>query len=72
MLNIFRPCVLPKGKIACHTRRFSTVFAVHGLFWHAPPDVVRSCVLPKGDNGMTRSMSFDRVCCIKAVMSCHA
>ena len=67
-----RLCVLPKGKMACHARRCSTVFAVRGLFWHAPPDVVRSCVLPKGDNGMPRLTSFDRVCGIKAVMSCHA
>ena len=31
-----------------------------------------SCVLPKGDDCMPRPTLFDRVCCIKAVMSCHA
>ena len=62
----------PKALMACHVRCCSTLFAVHGLLWHAPPDVVRSCVLPKEDNGMPRPTSFDRVCCTKAVMSYHA
>ena len=35
-------------------------------------DVIRPCVLPKGDDGMPRTISFDRVCCTNAVMSCHA
>ena len=47
--------------MARHALRRSIVFAVHGLLWHAPPDVVRSCVLPKGDDGMLRPTSFDRV-----------
>ena len=34
-------------------------------------DVIRPCVLPKGDAGMPLLTSFDRVCCPKAVMSCH-
>ena len=29
-------------------------------------------VLPKGDAGMRRPTSFDRVCCPKAMMACHA
>ena len=48
------------------------MFPVQGLLWHAPPDVVRSSVLPKGNDGTPRLTSFDRVCCTKAVMSCHA
>ena len=36
------------------------------------PDVVRPCVLPKGVDVIPRPTSFDRVCCPKAVMSCHA
>ena len=62
----------PKAVMACHARCRSIVFAVQGLLWHALPDVVRSCVLPKGDDGMPSPASFDRVCCTKAVMSCHA
>ena len=36
------------------------------------PDVVQRCVLPKGDDGMPRPTSFDRVCCPKAMMACRA
>ena len=36
------------------------------------PDVIRLCVLPKGDDGMPRPTSLDRVCCPKAVVACHA
>ena len=49
-----------------------TVCAVQKRLWHATPDVVRPCVLPKGDDGMPRPTSSDRVCCPKAAMSCHA
>ena len=35
-------------------------------------DVVRPCVLSKGGDGMPRLTSFDRVCCLKAEMSCQA
>ena len=62
----------PKGMMAFHTRRHSTVFAVQGRRWHATPDAVRPFVLPKGDDGMPRPMSYDLVCCPKAVMTCHA
>ena len=36
------------------------------------PDVIRSCVLAKGGDVLSRLKSFNRVCCPKAVMSCHA
>uniref|UniRef100_A0A494G8K2 Uncharacterized protein n=1 Tax=Solanum lycopersicum TaxID=4081 RepID=A0A494G8K2_SOLLC len=36
------------------------------------PDVVRPCLLPNGDDIMPHPTSFDRVCCPKAVMTCHA
>ena len=35
------------------------------------PDVFRSCVMPKGDDGIPRPTSFDSVCCPRAVISCH-
>ena len=38
----------------------------------ATPDVVRLCVLLKGDDGKPRLTSFDRVCCLKAEMLCEA
>ena len=46
--------------------------AVQGRLCHAISDVVRLCVLSKGDDFMTRSISSDCVCCPRAVMSCHA
>ena len=35
------------------------------------PDVLRPYVLPKGDDIMPHPTSFDQVCCLKAVISCH-
>ena len=49
-----------------------TVCAVQKRLWHATPDVVRPYVLPKGNDGMTRSMSLDRLCCPRAMMAYHA
>ena len=49
-----------------------TVCAVQRRLWHATPDVVQPCVLPKGDDGMPRPTLSYRVCCPKAVMSSHA
>ena len=62
----------PKEMMAFHARRRSTVFAVQGRRWNATPDAVRQFLLPKGDDGMPRPELFDRVCCSKDVMPCHA
>ena len=62
----------PKAMMACHARRRSTVCAAKRRRWHATPDVVRPCVLPKGDDGMPRPTSFNRVCCPKMLMASHA
>ena len=35
---------------------------------YATVDVARPFVLPKGDDGMPRPTSLDRMCCQKAVM----
>ena len=51
---------------------FPTVCGVQGRLFHATPDVVRPSVLSKGGDGMSRPTLLDRVCCPKAVMSCHA
>ena len=60
----------PRAMMACHARRRPTVYAVKGRRWHATPDVVRPCVLQKGEDGMPRPTPFDRVCCPKAMMAC--
>ena len=62
----------PRAMMACHARRRPTVYAVKGRRWHATPDVVRPCVLQKGEDGMPRPTSFDRVCCPKAYFAVHA
>ena len=62
----------PKEVMSCHARRLSTMCAALRRCWHAMPDVVRPFVLPKGDDGIPRPTSFDRVCCPKAMMACHA
>ena len=58
--------------MACHARRSPTVCAAQGRCVYATPNVVRPCVLPKGGEVMPCLTSFDRVCCPRAVMSCHA
>ena len=58
--------------MSCHARRIRTVCAAQGLLIHAFPDIVQPCLRFKGYNGMACPTSFDRVCCPKAVMSCHA
>ena len=62
----------PRAMMACHARRRPTVYAVKGRRWHATPDVVRPCVLQKGEDGMPRQTPFDRVCCPKAYFAVHA
>ena len=62
----------PRVVMSCHARRHSTVCAVQRRRWHAMPDVVRPCLPSKGYDGMPRSTSFDRLCCPKAMMACHA
>ena len=36
------------------------------------PDVVRPCVLTKGDDGMSRLTSSDHLCFPSTMMACHA
>ena len=62
----------PKAMMACHARCRSIVYVVQRRGWHVTPDVVRPFVLPKGDYGMLCPTSFDRVCCPKVMMACHA
>ena len=38
---------------------------------HATPDIVRPCMLSKGDDGMPCPTSSDRVCCPRAMRKCH-
>ena len=58
--TLFDHVCCSKAVISCHARRLSIVCAALRRLWHATPDVVRPCVLPKGDDGMPRPTSFDR------------
>uniref|UniRef100_A0A494G8X0 Uncharacterized protein n=1 Tax=Solanum lycopersicum TaxID=4081 RepID=A0A494G8X0_SOLLC len=49
-----------------------TVCASQGPCWHATPNVVRPCVLSKGDDGMPDPMSFVSVFCQMVKIACHA
>ena len=51
-----------RAKMACHARRRSTVCAAKRRRWHATPDAVRPCVLPKGDDGMHATPDVVRPC----------
>ena len=61
----------PREVMSSHARRRAKVCAVQGRLCHATLDVVQPCVLPNGDDIMSHPMSFDRVCCPKAMMACH-
>ena len=64
--------VLSKGGDVMPRSTLTTMCVVQGQWYHATLDVVRSCVLPKGDDGMPRASSFDCVCCPMAMMAYHA
>ena len=72
MLDVFRPCVLPKGDISMpRPMSFDRVCCPKVMFT-CHVGVVRPFVLPKEDDGMPRPTSSDHVCCRKEVMACHA
>ncbi|TMW80697.1 hypothetical protein EJD97_016477, partial [Solanum chilense] len=51
--------------------RRPTVCAAKGPCWHVTPNVVRPCVLSKGNDGIKYPTSSDRVCCMRVMMTCH-
>ena len=61
-----------KTVMSCHACCLSTLCAALRRCWHATPDVVRPCVLTKGDDGMPRPTSFGPLCCPRALKACHA
>ena len=72
MLDVFRPCVLPKGDISMpRPMSFDRVCCPKVMF-ACHVGVVRPFVLPKEDDGMPRPTSSDHVFCPKAMMACHA
>ena len=60
----------PKAVITFKARRRSTVCPEAVMAYNARR--CRPCVLSNGGDVMLRLTSFDRVCCPRAVMSCHA
>ena len=61
-----------RAVMSCHARRRLTICASQGRCWHATTDIIRSCVLPNGDDGIQLPTSFDGVCFPKVMMACHA
>ena len=62
----------PRAVMSCHNRRRPTVCAVQGRCFHATSDVVRPCVMPKGDDGMPSPTSSHHAYSPRAVISCQA
>ncbi|TMW80713.1 hypothetical protein EJD97_016250 [Solanum chilense] len=58
--------------MVCHDRRRLTICADQGPYRNAFPDVIRSCVLSKGDNNMPRLTSCDCGCYPRETMACDA
>ena len=61
----------PKAMMSCQARRYRPCVLSKGGICHATPDVAGPCVPSKGYDVMPRPMSFDCVCCLRAVMSFH-
>ena len=63
------PMSSPRAVMSCHAQRYSTGCAAQRQLWHATSDVVQLFVLPKGDDGMPRATSFDRLCFPKVMLA---
>ena len=50
---------------------FDYVYAFRGRWWCVMPDIVWTCVIHNGHNGMPRLTSFHSVCYQRAVMECY-
>ncbi|TMW89156.1 hypothetical protein EJD97_017590, partial [Solanum chilense] len=59
----------PRVMMAYHARHRPTLCAIQGPRWHVTTDIVRPRVLPYGDDGMPRQMSYDRVCFTRAMIA---
>ena len=68
----FRPCVMSKGGDVMPRPMLPTVCAVLGRLCCATPDAVRLCVFSTSGDVMPRPTLFDRECCPKEMMPCHA
>ena len=55
----------PKVMITCYTQCRFIMYTFQGQWWYAKVDVVLSCVLSKGNDGMPRRTSSDPVYAIK-------
>ena len=62
----------PRAMMECHTRHRWFICVVQEGWWHSMPDIIRPCVITKGDNGMPRLTSFVYVCSPRAMIMCHA
>ena len=56
--------------MAYNAQRRPTVCAAEEPFLHATRDIVRPCVLSKGDDGMPDPMSFVSVFCQMVKIAC--
>ena len=65
-------CMLSKSDDGIHARRILTMCIGQRTLLHATPDILRSCILSKGDDVMRRLTSSHRVCCPRVMMACDA
>ena len=72
MLDVFRPCVLPKGDAGIPRLTSFDRVSCPKVMFACHVGVVRPFVLPKEDDNMPRPTSSDYVCCPREVMACHA
>ena len=55
----------PRVMMACDALLYSTIWVSQGPCVNSTPDIIRPCVLPKGDDGMSRMTLSNRVCSLK-------
>ena len=49
-----------------------TVCATYRRYGHSTPDIIKPCVIPKGDYGMPSPTLFGHLCCPMPMQSFHA
>ena len=54
-----------------HTQHHMIMCVVQGRWWHATPEIVLSCILSKGDDGMPDPISSICVCSQMAIIVWH-
>ena len=66
------PVIWQKAMWPCHAWHHPILCGVLGQWYNATHNVIRSCMISKGDYNIPHPMLFDCVCFPRVMMTCHA